>query len=160
MGSDEVVGERRELLNTRDGDVLDATLLAGLKELVVDLAWKRRWFSSYLDLRSGWVLTSAKDVTPDFLRSSEVRLVRLGDVALEVGLANHLRQVRAGPGVTQKVLREEVDEWLAEVAVDLATKNVELKNRQGSVRMRLKGERGTHVVGWCPEGREVRSTNS
>ena len=60
----------------------------------------------------------------DIFGCDHVLRVSIGEVALEVGVANHLRELRASLGVTEKRLREEDDERLAEVAVDLATEDV------------------------------------
>ena len=104
----QVIWERRDLLDTADRDVLDALRLTLSDERVVHL-------------------TRAEDVFPDLLRRNELVGVRLGDVALEVGLADHLRQLRASTRVTQKLLGEEQDERFPEVAVDLAAEDVELE---------------------------------
>ena len=42
VGGDQVVGERRELFDTTDGDVFETSLFTGLGEGKVDLACKRR----------------------------------------------------------------------------------------------------------------------
>lgn len=52
VGSDQVVREGRELFNTADGNVLDASLLTSLQQRVVDLA-------------------RAKDMSSDLLRSDQ-----------------------------------------------------------------------------------------
>jgi hypothetical protein len=88
--------------------------------------------------------TRAKNVPSNLFWSNQVFRVRLRDVALEVGFADHFREVRAGFGVTQEVLREEDDQLpgknqliskdprrgethgLAEVTVNLAAEDVEL----------------------------------
>ena len=72
-------------------------------------------------------LTSTQDVAADVFRSDQVIGVGLRDVALEVGLADHLRQLRARTRVTQELLGEEQDERFPEVAVDLAAEDVELE---------------------------------
>jgi hypothetical protein len=109
VGRDKVIGEGRDLLNAADGDVLNATLLTGLEEGKVNL-------------------TRAKNVAFDVFGSDKA-LVGLGDVALEVGITNHFIEVGARLGVTKQTLREEEDERLAEVAVDLATEDVEVVGR-------------------------------
>ena len=63
----------------------------------------------------------------DVFGSDHSLRVGLGDVALEVRVADHLRELRAGLGVAEERLGEEDDEGLAEVAVDLATEDVELE---------------------------------
>ena len=107
----EIVGERRDLLEPRDGDVGDTLVLALLQECVVHL-------------------TGTQDVATDLFRSDQVLRVGLGEVALEVSVANHLRQLRARLGMTEKRLREEDNERLAEVTVDLATEDVEVVRRR------------------------------
>ena len=87
----QVVRERRDLLHSRDGDISDALVLALLEEGVVDLA-------------------GTQDVPPDLLGLDQVLGVGLGDVALEVGLTDHLGEVGAGLGVTEEVFREENDQ--------------------------------------------------
>ena len=104
----EIVGEWRDLLNTADSDVVVALLLALLKERVVDLA-------------------GTQDVAADVFGRDQLLWFR--DVALEVGVANHLRKVGAGLRVTEKGLREEDNKRLAVVTMDLATKDVEVVGR-------------------------------
>ena len=72
---------------------------------------------------------------------------------MEVGVANKVREVRAGKRVAEEGLREEADQRLAEVAVDLATKEVELQKISKSQQLNL-GEApaiSTHVVGRSPK---------
>ena len=79
--------------------------------------------------------------------------VFIGDIPLEVGFTDHLRQVRARLRVAEEGLREEADQRLAEVAVDLATKEVELQKISKSQQLNL-GEApaiSTHVVGRSPK---------
>ena len=103
-----------QLLNTGDGSVADTVGLAVLAQSSVDLS-------------------GAQDDALDLLRSidgfSGVSLI--GDDPLEVGLAVQGLNVRAGKGVTQQRLGEEKDQRLAELAVDLATEDVEQVGRGG-----------------------------
>ena len=69
----------------------------------------------------------------DIFGCDHVLRVSIGEVALEVGVANHLRELRASLGVTEKRLREEDDERLAEVAVDLATEDVVLRTKVSTI---------------------------
>ena len=91
--------------------------------------------------------TCAEDVAADLLRRDQVLGMRVGNVTLEVRVANHLRELGASLRVTKERLREEEDKldtrrlvplWrgcyskiktnrLAEVAVNLTTKDVELE---------------------------------
>lgn len=52
--------------------------------------------------------------------------MRFWDIALEVSVSNHLIKTRASFGVAQETLGEEEDKRLAEVTVNLATKDVEV----------------------------------
>jgi hypothetical protein len=54
--------------------------------------------------------TAAKNVARNLFRSNQVFGVRLREVALEVGVANHFGEVRPGLGVTQEALGEEDDQ--------------------------------------------------
>lgn len=74
VGCQEIIREGRNLLNTADGDILDTLLFTLLEKSVIHLA-------------------SAKNVPLDLFRSDEEVGLDLWDVALEVGLANHLREV-------------------------------------------------------------------
>jgi hypothetical protein len=117
---DEVVGEGRELLDTRDGNVLEAALFALGEEGVVNL-------------------TRAEDVANDLFGRGEAFRFRLSDVTLEVRIRAELLDRRASLRVTKEVLREEDDEGLAVVAVDLTTEGMAVK-RCRSVRMEEKEE--------------------
>lgn len=66
-----VIREGRDLLNTRDGDIINTLVLAFLQKRVVHL-------------------TAAEYMSPDLVGSDEVLGVRVRDVALEVCIANHL----------------------------------------------------------------------
>ena len=105
-----------ELLDTGDGNVLEA---AGF---------------TLLDER-GVHLTCAEDDTVDLLvRADGTRLVgKVADNPFEVRFASELLDARAGKRVTEKGLGEEHDERLAELAVHLATKDVEDVRRLGQV---------------------------
>lgn len=46
----------------------------------------------------------------DLLGGNQVLRVRVGNVADELGVADHIRQLRAGSGVTEEGFREEEDE--------------------------------------------------
>ena len=107
----EIVGERRDLLEPGNGDVGNTLVLALLQERVVHL-------------------TGTQDVAADLFRSDQVLRVGLGEVALEVSVADHLRQLRARLGMAEERLREEDNERLAEVTVDLATEDVEVVRRR------------------------------
>ena len=63
--------------------------------------------------------------------------MRVGDIALEVRLADHLGQVRARLRVTEKRLGEEANERLAEVTVDLATEDVELETQVSIITLNI-----------------------
>lgn len=89
-GTYRVIGEGRELLDAADRDVRDAALLARLQQREVHLA-------------------RAQDVALDVFGRSKRSWVRLGDVAFELGLADHLFEVRASKRVAQEALREEED---------------------------------------------------
>ena len=69
-----VVGERRDLLDAGDDDIVDALVLALLEERVVHL-------------------TGTQDVSPNLLGRDKVLGVGVGDVALEVSLADHVGEV-------------------------------------------------------------------
>jgi hypothetical protein len=103
-----------QLLNTGDSSVADTVGLAVLSQGGVDLS-------------------GAQDDALDVLRSFDSGAVALvGDDPLEVGvLGRQFLDVRAGKGVTQQRLGEEEDERLAELAVDLATEDVEQVGRGG-----------------------------
>lgn len=100
-----------QLLNTGDGSVGDLVGLAVLDQGSVDLS-------------------RAQDNTLDLLGGVDGGGV-IGDDPLEVGLAFQGLDVRAGKGVTQQRLGEEDDQRLAELAVDLATEDVEQVGRAG-----------------------------
>ena len=72
-------------------------------------------------------LDCAENVATDLLRRHETLGMRVRNIANEVSVAGHLREVRASLRVTEERLREEQDQRLAEIAVDLATENVELR---------------------------------
>jgi hypothetical protein len=100
-------GEGVQLLNTGDGGVADTVGFTVLGKSGVDL-------------------TRAQNDTLDLLGSLDRGTVLgVGDDALEVRVTSHALQVRAGDGVAQQRLGEEDNEGLAELAVDLATENVE-----------------------------------
>lgn len=71
--------------------------------------------------------TCAKNMPAHVLRCNEVLRVSVRDVALERGVADHLRQLRTRFRVAEKRLREEDDKRLPEVTVDLATEDVILQ---------------------------------
>ena len=75
-------------------------------------------------------LTSTQDMAANVFRNNQLLRVGLGDVALEVGVTNHLREIRACLGVAEEGLREEHDERFAEVTVDLATEDMEVVRRR------------------------------
>ncbi len=54
--------------------------------------------------------------------------MRVGEVALERRVADHLRKLRTCLRVAEERLREEDHERLAIITVDLATKDVELQD--------------------------------
>ena len=72
-------------------------------------------------------LAGTQDVAADLFRSDQVLRMGLGEVALEVSVTDHFRQLRPRLGMTEERLREEDNERLAEVTVDLATEDVELQ---------------------------------
>lgn len=111
---DLLIREGVELLDTRDGDIGDTELLAGLEKGVVDL-------------------TRAEDVLGDVLGRGEVLGVGLGNVELEAAVTAHLLEAGAGQRVAEHGLGEGQDQRLAELAVDLATEDVEVLGRGGSV---------------------------
>ena len=78
----QVIREGRDLLYSRDGDIVDALVLTLLEKRVVDL-------------------TGTQDMSPDLLRLDEVLGVGVRDIALEVGFADHFREVRASLGVAE-----------------------------------------------------------
>lgn len=66
-----------------------------------------RWFAKadcYVEL------TTAQNMFPDLFGSGQAFGVRVGDVALEVCVTNHLGQIRTGFWMAQETLREEDDE--------------------------------------------------
>jgi hypothetical protein len=91
MRSQQVIRQRADLLDTRNGNVVDPSLLALLEKLVVHL-------------------TRAEDVSADLLGRDEVLGVRVGDVALEDGVALHLLEVGSCERVSEQRLGEEDDE--------------------------------------------------
>jgi len=102
-----------QLLNTGDGGVADAVGLTVLDESSVDL-------------------TRAKDDTLDLLGGVDGGTVALiGDDPLEVRVTAQGLDIRAGNRVAQQRLGEEDDQRLAELAVNLATKDVEQVGRSG-----------------------------
>jgi hypothetical protein len=105
-----------ELFNTGDRDILQATRLALLDKRSIDL-------------------TSAKNDAVDLVMRSNfaASMSWVLDDPLEVRLARELFQIRTGQWVTQKRLGEEQNERLAELAVHLATKQVEVVRRLGAV---------------------------
>ena len=78
-----VVWEWRDLLDSRDGNIVDALVLALLEKRVVDL-------------------TGTQDMSPDLLRLDQVLGVGIRNIALEVGFADHLGEVRASLRVTEE----------------------------------------------------------
>lgn len=66
----------------------------------------------------------------DFLRCNKVFGVGFGQISLEVRISNHFRKVGASFRVAEKIFRKEYNEGLAEVTVDLTTKDVELQRRE------------------------------
>lgn len=74
-------------------------------------------------------LTGTQDVAADVFGSNQLLRVGLGDVALEVGVADHLRKFGTCLGMTEEGFREEDDERLAVVTVNLATKDMEVVGR-------------------------------
>ena len=54
--------------------------------------------------------TGTQYVSPDLLGLDQVLGMRIRDVALEVGVADHIGEVRASFGVTEERFREEEDE--------------------------------------------------
>lgn len=105
-----------ELLNTSDGNVLEAAGFTLLNERSVHL-------------------TCAENDTVDLLvRADGTSLMgRVTNNPFEVRLASELFDVRAGKRVAEKGLGEEHDERLAELAVHLTTKDVEDVRRLGQV---------------------------
>ena len=137
VGREEVVRERRDLLDSAEDNVLDASVLSLLEQSLVDL--------------------SRADDYPLHLRVGGHVGRRLGDEPLELGLTDHLGQVRSRVRVSEQVLGEEDDElretrenggsarleerksndaWtdrLPEVSVDLTTEDVEVVCGRGGV---------------------------
>jgi hypothetical protein len=93
-------------------------------------------------------LTSAENVALDVLRRNKLLGMGLREVALELGLADHLVEVGTGLGVAQQALREEEDE-LREGA-DLVWKR--LRTREG---LRVYGSRGEFDDGGRGTGRRA-----
>lgn len=91
MRSQHVIRQRADLLDTRDGNVVDPSLLALLEKLVVHL-------------------TRAEDVSADLLGRDEALGVRVREVALEDGVALHLLERGSGERVSEQRLGEEDDE--------------------------------------------------
>ena len=96
-------GEGVELLNTRDGDIVNA-------------------LSGAVFVQLGIHLTGADEQTLTLLRRLEgpSGMGRVGDEPLEVRLAGEVCKVGAGDRVAKESLREEDDERLAELAVHLS----------------------------------------
>lgn len=79
----EIVGERRNLFETRNRNVRNALVLALLKEGMVHL-------------------TSTQDMPLDLFGSDQFFGMGIGEVPLEVGLASHLGKIGPGFGVTEE----------------------------------------------------------
>lgn len=112
-------GEGVELLNTGDGSVGDLVGLTVLEEAGEDLAGTENDTLDLLglvDLEGG--VLGVRGVLND---------------PLEVALTSEVLDVGAGKRVTKKSLGEEGDEGLAELAVHLATENVEVVGGGGAV---------------------------
>ncbi|KAI3492962.1 hypothetical protein L1887_42337 [Cichorium endivia] len=116
--NDRLVVKRRKLLDPADRHVLDVVLAPVVEQRKVGLS-KRQ------------------DVTLDLIRCNQLILalvgMRLGNEPLEAGTGEEVLQVGPGLGVTQETLGEEVDERLAELAVDLPPEHVEVVGRRGAV---------------------------
>lgn len=100
------------MFNTRDGDVVDSTLLSLSEESVVDLS-------------------RAKNVTLHILGGDEAFRFWFRDVALEVGIWAKLVKVGTSERVTEEVFGEEDNERLSVIAVNLSSEGVEDVGRDG-----------------------------
>jgi hypothetical protein len=108
-------GEGVQLLNTGDGGVADTVGFTVLNEGGVNLTRAENNTFDLLGLVNGGTVTL------------------LGDDPLEVRITAQGLNVGTGNGVTQQSLGEEDDQRLTELAVDLATENVEQVGRSGHV---------------------------
>ena len=84
------------MFHTRDRDVIDTSIFTLLQEELIYLAYIGKCkFHVFISRRQN-ARTAAKNVFSDLFRSDEVLRVGIGDVTLEVGVSNHLRQLGAG----------------------------------------------------------------
>lgn len=101
----EVVREGRDLLDPADHDVVDALVLALLEQRVVHLACtSRRISASFRARRAQKQRTRAENMPADLFGGDDVLRVRVGDVAQEVAVTGHIREVRARFGVAEEGL--------------------------------------------------------
>jgi hypothetical protein len=89
--SQEIVRQGRELLKSRDGNIVNLALFTLLEELEVDL-------------------TRAENVSSDLFRCGKSLGVGFGNVSLESRLSDKVRDIRLGQGVSEKGFGEEDDE--------------------------------------------------
>lgn len=85
-----IIWERRNLLYPANSNIVDLLIITFLQKRVVDLACNAVLFTrieSYHEKR----VTCAKNVTTNPLGSNEMIRMRVGEVALEVSVADHVR---------------------------------------------------------------------
>ena len=107
----QVIREGRNLLQTTDCDIIDATVLTFLKESMIHLAcngMSTRVRSDEGDRRR----TRAENVASNLFRSNQSIWVGVRKIPLELGISSHLRQVGTGLGMTEERLGEEANELI------------------------------------------------
>lgn len=94
------------MFDSGDGDIVDASLLTFCEKSEVNLS-------------------RTQNVSNDFFRLDETFRFRFRDVTLEMGIGTELFDRGTGLRVTEKVFREEDDERLSVITVDLSSEGVE-----------------------------------
>lgn len=91
MRSQEVIWQWRELLKSRNGNIVNLAVFTFLEELEVDL-------------------TRAEDMSSDLFWCNQRISVGLGDVSLESRVSDEVRDVRLDERVSEEGFGEENDE--------------------------------------------------
>ena len=78
-------------------------------------------------------MSRTQNVSNDFVRLDETFWFSFGNVSLEMGIGTELFDRGTGLRVTEEVFREEDDEGLSVITVDLSTEGVENVGRNGRV---------------------------
>lgn len=131
MRRQQVVRQGRNLLDPRNGNVVDLAVFTLLEELEVDLA-------------------RAQDMTLDLVGRDEVLGVGFGQVSLEGRLADKLVEARLDERMTEKRFREEDDQlWLSAMLGAQAVGEEGDARVYGTLASSVVGERGSSWRGCC-----------